>query len=419
MPLPNGVENMFREYMTGTQPSRMIPFPESLPKIKCFGCNHFFKVKNTCVVKDKIYCKNCAYEISYCCHSCCKRFLKNEIILELYTYYCKKCYDTAIKPCVICNKKVNTITKAYGADNKIYCNECWKERFDFCHKCGHTFWKEDLRLEENGDTYCERCWSLISVIHDYSYNPSPKFLNLTEQKGNSKNLYMGLELEVSYPEKIEDKGKKLKAFLEKINVCGMYYLKHDSSIQGFEIVTHPFTLEYGIKYMKLKEILDWLKFQGFLSNNDCNCGLHIHFNEDFFNMDNKTKLRIFINRYKQLLFKLSGRKEINNEFCVYEKYNLQKFLSNIKQKGRHWALNMNTSKGTMELRIFVGTLNLNILLGALEFVHCLSYFLQNKTLVYVSNGHKSQELWNDFLSYVQKHKYSNLYLLMKRRKLCV
>ena len=57
------------------------------------------------------------------------------------------------------------------------------------------------------------------------------------------------------------------------------YCKHDGSLDdGFEIVSHPATLEYHTNTIPWKKILDEALEMGYYSHNSGTCGLHVHIN---------------------------------------------------------------------------------------------------------------------------------------------
>lgn len=59
------------------------------------------------------------------------------------------------------------------------------------------------------------------------------------------------------------------------------YCKHDGSLnEGFELVTHPMTVEYHCAQMPWREVLTCLKEMGYRSHQTSTAGLHIHVNRD-------------------------------------------------------------------------------------------------------------------------------------------
>ncbi len=61
------------------------------------------------------------------------------------------------------------------------------------------------------------------------------------------------------------------------------YCKHDGSLEdGFEIVTHPMSLEYHEKHMPWAAVLQEAVSMGYRSHQAGTCGLHIHVSRSAF-----------------------------------------------------------------------------------------------------------------------------------------
>lgn len=169
--------------------------------------------------------------------------------------------------------------------------------------------------------------------------------------------------------------------------------------------------------MRIEEILDYLKNEGYKAKN--NCGLHVHVNNKYMSDDDIKKIRIFIAKYSNYIFKISGRKTITNQYCQYEHYS--KLLEKLEPlNGRHWALNTNTNKNTVEFRMFNSTLKYKIFLSALEFASSLTIFIKKVSMNQIIDEESNyDDIWDLYCKEVEKNKdYSNLYSLLKEEKLC-
>jgi hypothetical protein len=354
------------------------------------------------------------------CPICRGLFTISKMIFDKETglCFCSKCFKASRGKCTICSKEIcNVSAPTFGT--KFYCKKCWEERFSICRGCNRAYRKDDLFDEGGGNYYCNKCWSKIGAVHDYSYVPKLKFNLLDEEQKVKSVLFMGIELEVAHPEEDEQKiGKKFKKFLQNEKIESHYYLKHDHSVHGFEIVTHPFTLKYGLEKMKFKEILIWLKEQDFYCEN---CGLHIHIDRKFFETNEIIFMRMFMSCFKKQIFILSKREDENNEFCRYENFNsVEYFLRSPSQKGRHWAFNVKTNKDTSEIRVFKGTLKYNVFRTALEFAQCLSDFSKECDINLFKLRTRKKVIWDKFVRKAKSSKkYEYLVNLMIKEKLCV
>ena len=112
-----------------------------------------------------------------------------------------------------------------------------------CCVCGcEVSQGDELYIDE--DVICEECYSNRvddDYINDYSYKPEPIFYG-------ENNRYYGIELEVDKGGKYGDYAKMI---LDVANIHDEHiYIKSDSSLDdGFEIVSHPMTLEYHLNTM--------------------------------------------------------------------------------------------------------------------------------------------------------------------------
>lgn len=109
-----------------------------------------------------------------------------------------------------------------------------------------------------------------SIIHDYYYKPDPIFYG----KGQP---HYGIELEIDEGGEYDDNAERILNIGNRINEH--IYCKHDGSLDdGFEIVSHPATLEYHTNTIPWKKILDEALEMGYYSHNSGTCGLHVHIN---------------------------------------------------------------------------------------------------------------------------------------------
>jgi len=107
-----------------------------------------------------------------------------------------------------------------------------------------------------------------AAIHDYYYKPTPIFY------GEGPRFF-GVELEI-------DEAGEDNRNAENILSIGNYhgeniYCKHDGSLEdGFEIVTHPMSLDYHLHEMPWNDILYEARSLGYTSHMAGTCGLHVH-----------------------------------------------------------------------------------------------------------------------------------------------
>jgi len=155
------------------------------------------------------------------------------------------------------------------------------------------------------------------------------------------------------------------------------YCKHDGSLNnGFEIVTHPMTLDYHITKMPWANVLNEAKRIGYLSHQAGTCGLHVHINRSAFGSTEKeqdeviARILYFFEKHWEELLKFSRRTHKQLQWA--NRYGLkehpQEILKHAKgDQERYTCVNL-TNYHTIEFRVFRGTLKLNTLLATLQLL---------------------------------------------------
>ena len=289
-----------------------------------------------------------------------------------------------------------------------YCDSCISDNAYECDDCGEDCW-------HGNDHYCERDdddYEDNSPIHSYSYRPSPAFF------GQGK-YYLGFELEVEARQTSRHEG----AELAQLEFGAHAYLKDDGSLNdGFEIVTHPHTLEEYHNNFNWKA-LSKLKNHGLRSWNTSTCGLHVHVSRDAFYGDVRLSYeqRILQRQAHELRFmkliydnerqvcRIAGRS--GNQYAgFHDKGKLvRKVKSGYQENGRYSAINTEND-ATLEVRVFKGSLRPERILSALEFVTASVEYTRDLPI----NGKNNALSWLAFTGYVAKHAdaYPNLALIM-------
>ena len=292
----------------------------------------------------------------------------------------------------------------------LYCRNCYDNYVYECNDCGDTYWDgngHDCSSDEDEDS---------GSIHSYSYRPSPFFFG----KGQ---YYLGFELEVESRSESRYAGAEIAQ-----NELGSHaYMKDDGSLSdGFEIVTHPHTLEaYQTDFNW--DFIPQLKRNGFRSWNTETCGLHVHVSRTAFgegvNPWNRTDRDQLILRkqahelrFMKLIYdnqrqveRIAGR--ANNHYATFQ--DKGKLVSKLKfgnqTTGRYSAINTEND-ATLEVRVFKGSLRKERVLSALEFVTASVEYTRDLKVT-----SKNQALtWLAFTGYVSTHldTYPNLALIM-------
>ena len=141
--------------------------------------------------------------------------------------------------------------EAEGDDHIILCVRCYENHYVVCDDCGRVVHQDDSQYDEGSDrTYCPYCASKHenNAIMSYNYKPEPIFYG-------SGNLFMGVELEIDRGGEFDENAKELLVIGNSPNQ--RIYCKHDGSLnEGFEIVSHPMTLDYHKDEMNWPQIFE-------------------------------------------------------------------------------------------------------------------------------------------------------------------
>ena len=194
-------------------------------------------------------------------------------------------------------------------------------------------------------------------------------------------------------------------------------MKYDGSLDaGFEVVTHPHTLE------EYHNNFDWsflstLVSGNFVSWNNSNCGFHVHISRKAFDapsgyqaeVSHKMRFTKFIYDNQYQVERIAGRKA--NDYASFGDKGqiLRKVLHNDQRNGRYEVVNVYNDH-TYEIRIFKGSLRKQRLLSNIEFVHAVCEYTRNMKVV----AKHTPFAWSRFVKFVTDNEiqYPNLMLII-------
>ena len=330
---------------------------------------------------------------------------------------CEHCYHTQTTVCDCCGDRIWR-DEAQGNSSTVLCNHCYEYNYSECESCGCLIHNEYVLYDNDDYPYCEECFRRInnSNIKPYSYKPDPIFYG-------SGDLYMGVEIEIDRGGYINNNAQKI---LDIANASDEHiYCKHDGSIDdGFEIVSHPMTLNYHINEMNWSEIFEKAVDMGYRSHQTQTCGLHIHVNRsafgDTYDKQEATiaKIVYFFESHWNELVKFSRRTEANlnhwaSRYGISDNAKETYKKAKDKHMGRYVAVNL-TNYNTVEFRIFRGTLCYKTFIATLQLIDeiCkLAYRFPDKFVEDLS--------WSDFVLCITKSKKPELIEYLKAKQLYV
>lgn len=333
------------------------------------------------------YCEECYYEIyTLCAHCGYDVHSDNTVFInDLGHAICEECAETssAYFRCDDCGEWYSTSRLFYCDDDHSICFNCsdyWRE----CSECGDVFHVDNGTYDEDEEEwYCDYCAEKRppKTIHEYGYKPLPDFLSTPTDDDDAR--FYGLELEVDNG----DDAKGCATLIEE--TTSNVYMKHDGSLRcGFEIVSHPATLNYHMTDPMWDDITKACRQYDFLSHNTSTCGLHIHIGREQLPTDAPEKLLIIFETHWEKLVTFSRRDysqleswACKPEFgaqCGDDAEILKEKTYKHRRKGRYQAVNLMNS-ATIEIRVFRGTLRRDTIIASIQLLDVLLDYCETHT----------------------------------------
>ena len=187
---------------------------------------------------------------------------------------CARCLDEHTVHCQECGTLIWRDDNMGDAGAPL-CQNCYEGNYTTCFQCGGVI-RESEACHENSDEhrehpYCSQCFRTAhqeQPIHNHSYKPEPIF----HGKGPR---FFGVELEMDGGGECSTHASCLLAIANQEKERS--YIKHDGSLNdGFELVTHPMSLDIQLHEMPWRQLCRHAVSLGYRSHQAATCGLHIH-----------------------------------------------------------------------------------------------------------------------------------------------
>jgi hypothetical protein len=356
------------------------------------------------------------------CHICGSIILKNESIEFDGKYLCSDCCDNETIICDKCGIRV-WVDDNFGDYDTRLCKTCYDAHYTRCGDCGIVIRNDNVyRIDGSTEPYCYYCYTNPEdddSIHNYSYKPIPIFYG-----DASVNRYFGVELEVDDGGRSSSNAHHL---LQATNrTTETIYIKNDGSLNnGFEIVTHPMTLDYHMNDMEWEKLTQKALRIGYKSHKTDTCGLHIHINRTTFGNDTYyqelciSRILFIIERFWEELLRFSRRNKdqvtdwANRYGFRHEPVEILNTAKSGNCNNRYTCLNL-TNENTIEFRIFKGTLKSNTIIATLQLVNHLCDMASSMETDNVTDLN-----WCSFVEGIDKSRYPELVAYLKERRLYI
>ncbi len=329
---------------------------------------------------------------------------------------CPDCLELLTATCTDCGSRFLRTHNRSENDDFPICPECYDRDYARCIRCGRIIDTDHCWYPlDTDDPYCADCCSTIenSPIHDYYFKPYPIFY------GDGPR-YFGVELEIDDGGECDSSAEALMDVANQSKT--LVYCKHDGSLDdGFEIVTHPMSLEYQLHEMPWPEVLAEAIDLGYLSHQAGTCGLHVHVSRRAFGDtldaqdDAVTRVLYFVERHWAELLRFSCRtqRQLDQWAARYGYRDRPGEMMEHVKKGsgsRYTCVNL-TNCDTIEFRMFRGTLKLNTFIATLQMVNHIC-----DAAIFLSDDELHDLSWSSFVSAIKE---PELVQYLKERNLYV
>ena len=212
--------------------------------------------------------------------------------------------------------------------------------------------------------------------------------------------YFGVELEIDGAGEYDSNADKILAIGNRDEP--RVYCKHDGSLdEGFEIVSHPATLDSHMHSFPWEQMMNAAVSMGYRSHQATTCGLHVHISRDAFGRTEQAqeaaiaRLLFFVEKHWNELLKFSRRtnRQLERWAARYGYRDTPKEMMDHAKSyhyGRYTCVNL-TNTDTVEIRIFRGTLKYNTFIATLQLVNRLC-----DVAIYLTDSELHAMSWSDF-----------------------
>ena len=335
---------------------------------------------------------------------------------------CARCLDEHTVHCQECGTLIWRDDNMGDAGAPL-CQNCYEGNYTTCCQCGGVI-RESEACHENSDEhsehpYCSQCFRTAhqeQPIHNHSYKPEPIFYG----KGPR---FFGVELEMDGGGECSTHASSLLAIANQEKERS--YIKHDGSLNdGFELVTHPMSLDIQLHEMPWRQLCRHAVSLGYRSHQAATCGLHIHVSRKAFGATEQeqdaaiARVLYFFEKHWEELLKFSRRtpRQLERWASRYgykeQPMEILDFAKKGYHGGRYACVNLRNAD-TVEFRIFRGTLKSNTIFATLELVDCIC-----DLAVCMSDQELKAITWNAFVSTIITGNLPELVRYLKERGLC-
>ena len=350
---------------------------------RCSDCTHNDDGCNVTVHRgEQLWCEGCAEDDTFSCSQCCQLF-------SLRSFH------------------------GNWINDETYCDDCANNIGYLCEQCDE-FFTHDEEHEH--------------IIQSYGYKPSPIFhpesITFSVQGDGSyfndasrgkivdadgvaieraSLAYYGIELETEHPISRSTRDANAKAFAQAISTDDAY-LKYDGSLNnGFEIVSHPRSLDSWREFApEFGEVLREQASVGVRAWNTTTAGLHVHVSRVAFDgVSHVSRFALLFANNDVEFERVASRVSDYASFVLLRHRGVVKKCAGKSYPNHADAINLSWPQ-TVEVRIFRPSLSINRVIGSIEIVASALEYTRNLTIKDINLGALTFERYE---SWVHGHDY--------------
>jgi hypothetical protein len=308
-----------------------------------------------------------------------------EQLTELYPLVCVDCERRGLE------SSFTDLLNFEGFESVRLCLTCYEEAY-WCEVGNH--WTTDEDIE---DDICRRCSeaspSPSHFIQSWNFRPNLEF-HPEIPTNPLRPLYIGMELELSWPGYFRGKRREAYGWLEDLytNHSDVLYVKSDSSVnQGFEVVTHPMEPDWALENFPFSLFQDAIDYGALPTHSST--GTHIHIDKASLTTAQVWKLLKLHSNLQTLCGQIGGRGCHNTYADWNEAESIWDRAAEIaQQKGkafgsmeRYVPINV-LNEQTLELRYMSGGIEPHIIKKNIEWVKALYDFTDHISVQDIQKG---------------------------------
>lgn len=359
------------------------------PPPRCYFCH---RDADPTISVDRPICARCANGNLVNCACCNAQRIRSNCYQINDTRVCVPCYRESYMECTACYGILRR-EDASPLFRGRYCVPC-SERYIECPSCTDN---PNAISRDSNQGCCHDCYYTIGSsehIRDYSYTPELNF------RGEGK-LFFGMEVEIS----TRHTERKAAAQLVHDAANGIVYLKQDGSFDGgFEIVTHPMTLEWALSNFPWDMFNDLEDAGGRATDQT---GIHVHVSREGFTAPSHIyKWLQFFYRNEDDISRIARRR--NSSWARWNseiRENMKDYAKGEKDAERYSAVNVQNEK-TFEVRVFSSSTKPEEIQAALQLVAASVEYARYLTVSDIRSGGYG---WEKFITWIQANNTDSRY----------